>query len=402
MPHPKTLIFTTGETPQVVTETLWALGHRDPPWLPDRILLATTARGAEVYRNGRSDARGVLPPLLGAGGRLAELWRQLAPGRPLPEPEVLVPEGPHGPIEDLRTEAEVEAFAETLLKAVAGVTAGQEGELHLSLAGGRKTMSFLAGQVLSLLARPQDVLSHVLIEPASLEFRPDFWWPGDGSPGSEDAQVRLHQVPFLRARAFADPDRLISPDRGFGRSVEKANQFLSDATLLDLVQQTVLVGGEIIRLHPREAAVLGLVLVARRRRVTLERVVPPVAKNEAPDPRVAFGTDIPAALTLWAWLVGAASLDRIKVHEEQAGVALGFDEWTRKARAKFAYQSDFQQPLSRVRRKLGKVLPARLAERVVSPDGPSSLLDPSFIRIVCAAALASHPDRPPEVEAAPD
>ncbi|WP_194745343.1 CRISPR-associated ring nuclease Csm6 [Thermaurantiacus tibetensis] len=405
MPHPKTLIFTTGETPQVVTETLWALSHRDPPWLPDRILLATTARGAEVYRNGRSDARGVLPPLLGAGGRLAELWRQLAPGRPLPEPKVLVPEGPHGPIEDLRTEAEVEAFAETLLKAVAGVTAGQEGELHLSLAGGRKTMSFLAGQVLSLLARPQDVLSHVLIEPASLEFRPDFWWPGDGSPGSEDAQVGLHQVPFLRARAWVDPETILAGPEGsrFRAAIARANLGLADPDVaLDLSTCRVEAGGLSVTLTPREAAALALVFVAAKRGVELDsyragrKTLPMLdGKREA-------------ARRLWAWLVAATDLpailqgDRVEEDDGHVPPHRYLAHQIDRLAADCTYSGAIGPGISRARDRLRNAFSPALADRILTSKPPSTRLPPGRITVRVPAALATHPDRPPEVEAAPD
>lgn len=406
MPHPKTLIFTTGETPQVVTETLWALARRDPPWLPDRILLATTARGAEVYRNGRSDARGALPPLLGAGGRLAELWRTLAPGRPLPEPEVLVPESPHGAIEDLRTEAEVEAFAETLLAAVAGVTAGQEGELHLSLAGGRKTMSFLAGQVLSLLARPHDVLSHVLIEPASLEFRPDFWWPGDGSPGADAAVVRLHQVPFLRARAWVDPKAVLEgPEAGgFRAAIARANVGLGDPdVVLDLATCRVEAGGLSVTLTPREAAALALVFVAAKRGAQLDsykagRKTLPMLGDEDPE----------AARRLWAWLVAATDLpailrgDRVEEDDGHVPPHRFLAHQIDRLAADCTYSGAIGPGISRARERLRNAFSPALADRILTSKPPSTRLPPGRITVRGPAALATHPDRPPEVEAAPD
>ena len=48
--------------------------------------------------------------------------------------------------------------------------------LHVSIAGGRKTMGFYVGYALSLFARDQDRLSHVLVPP-SLESRQDFFYP---------------------------------------------------------------------------------------------------------------------------------------------------------------------------------------------------------------------------------
>ena len=45
------LIAVTGLSPQIVTETVFALATRQPdPWIPHQIVLITTARGAENAR----------------------------------------------------------------------------------------------------------------------------------------------------------------------------------------------------------------------------------------------------------------------------------------------------------------------------------------------------------------
>ena len=44
-------------------------------------------------------------------------------------------------------------------------TADPESALHVSIAGGRKTMGFFLGYALSLYGRAQDKLSHVLVSP---------------------------------------------------------------------------------------------------------------------------------------------------------------------------------------------------------------------------------------------
>ena len=51
-PYPRRILLAvTGLTPQVVTETLYALAcHPQTPWVPDEIHLVTTATGAENAR----------------------------------------------------------------------------------------------------------------------------------------------------------------------------------------------------------------------------------------------------------------------------------------------------------------------------------------------------------------
>ena len=63
MPLPKasrrTLVVSTGLSPQVVTETLWALAiDRHPSWTPDEIVLVTTVEGARRARNTLADDGG--------------------------------------------------------------------------------------------------------------------------------------------------------------------------------------------------------------------------------------------------------------------------------------------------------------------------------------------------------
>ena len=88
------LLITAGETPQLVTETVYALLKREPqPWIPDEILIATTARGAEVFEHGR-EGKLPLPPLLSSKGRLKQLYADLR----LPDAhvEVIESQNPYG------------------------------------------------------------------------------------------------------------------------------------------------------------------------------------------------------------------------------------------------------------------------------------------------------------------
>lgn len=385
----RTLIITAGETPQVVTETVWALAQRPRTWRPDRILLATTASAARCYRDGNED-RGVAP-LLGDQGRLAALWASLWPDSPMPDVQTLVAARGGEPLPDLRSAEEVEQFAEMLLAEVAAITADEPGELHLSLAGGRKTMSFIAGQVMSLLGRPQDVLSHVLVEPATLERQPGFWWPGDGSPGSGDARVRLHEVPYLRARAWVEPERL-GIKSGFAAAVDRTNRNLADGFTIDLGLRRLEVAGESLDLRPREAALIALVAIARKRGVQIQQHHAARNAGSAGASTISLGGDTDTVIALWAWLLEAASgpgaLARSAVHESVRS----------EARARFAYSTDIGEPASRVRRKLRSRLSTRTAERVLDLKLLATRVAPAAIRILAPAELADDPDRPPEVE----
>lgn len=386
----RTLIITAGETPQVVTETVWALAQPSRAWRPDRILLATTASGARLYRDGNEGRE--IAPLLGEEGRLAALWAVLWPGAPMPEVKTLVANRGGEPLPDLRSAEEVNQFAELLLAEVAAITAEEPGELHLSLAGGRKTMSFIAGQVMSLLGRPQDVLSHVLVEPATLERQPGFWWPGDGSPGSGDAQVLLHEVPYLRARAWVEPERL-GIGSGFAAAIDWTNRNLADGFIIDLGQRRLEVADQNLDLRPREAALIALVAIARKRGLEIKQHHAARHSGSAGASTISLGGDIDPVIALWAWLLEAArgpgALPR----------SAAYDSVRSEARARFDYSTDIGQPAARIRQKLRSRLSTRMAERVLARELLVTRVPPADIRILAPAELADDPDRPPEVEA---
>jgi CRISPR-associated protein (TIGR02584 family) len=273
----RVLVVTVGETPQVVTETVYAL-LTDWHWVPDEIVLATTSRGETLFNDG-DGGRG-LAPLLGTAGRLSAMYASLGMADRHVDPRIEPVKLPSGVVlDDVRSEQQVAAFADTLLKVIAAATADPVVELHLSLAGGRKTMSHIAGAVLSIFGRPKHVLSHVLIEPETFERAPAFWWPGqpelvpirnpDGTAGRDldatAARVRLHAVPFIRLRAFLSEDDIFRGDMSFATAVERANEALSiDRLVLDLEACELRLGRYRLSLDPKEMALMAMIADAAR------------------------------------------------------------------------------------------------------------------------------------------
>jgi len=210
------LLVVAGLTPQVVTETLYALtqgamreGKR--PFNPTELWIATTSAGRrEVERF-----------LMEIGdnqiGRLCEDY-----GLPIPafgDPHLLNLTDERGkPLEDAHDDAAFLSMGDLLTARLAEWTADPDGAIHLSLAGGRKTMGYLAGHALSLLGRSQDKLSHVLVNPP-YDRIPEFFYPPPTSctksalldDGTEElvdlsrAEVKLAYVPFLRMREVLPP-----------------------------------------------------------------------------------------------------------------------------------------------------------------------------------------------------
>jgi CRISPR-associated protein (TIGR02584 family) len=67
------------------------------------------------------------------------------------------------PLDDIRTPADNERAADFITEIVRQLTGDEHSELHVSIAGGRKTMGYYLGYALSLFGRAQDRLSHVLV-----------------------------------------------------------------------------------------------------------------------------------------------------------------------------------------------------------------------------------------------
>lgn len=102
--------------------------------------------------------------------------------------------------------------------------------VHVSIAGGRKSMGFFAGYAMSLFARPRDSVSHVLVNDP-FEANRDFFYPppeekeivdarGE-SVSSREARVMLADIPIVRLRTGL-PDNLLTGDASFGRAVAEA------------------------------------------------------------------------------------------------------------------------------------------------------------------------------------
>lgn len=195
------LLAVTGMSPQVITETLYALHHGGHCW-PDGIRLLTTVQGAKRAWEGLVEQ-----------GQLRRLAAELGvPEVPFSRSDILVvPDANGTPVVDARSEADHEAMADFITNTVRELTSNTSLAIHASIAGGRKTMTFYLGYAMSLFGRHQDRLSHVLVsEP--YENRPDFFFPTrypsllalrSGEQQSLDARqarVTLADIPFVRLR----------------------------------------------------------------------------------------------------------------------------------------------------------------------------------------------------------
>lgn len=250
------LIALCGLTPQVVTETLWALHHRTPPIHPTEVWILTTREGAKVCRS----------TLLGTNGALARFVRE---HRPTPPPRcsashVIILKGSGGkPLDDVRSEQDNRAVADQLAKFIRKQADRPDVRLHCSVAGGRKTMGVLLAGALQLFGRAEDRLYHVLVSP-EFESLAGFFFPPK-TPAwvttkngrrlqTTQARIELAELPYVRVRGLIGQTPSITAP-SFGALVALANQRLRlwhdpDPLSLDGQAKRVLIGDRLLPLTP--------------------------------------------------------------------------------------------------------------------------------------------------------
>jgi len=262
----RVLLLVTGLSPQVITEAVYALAaDGSDPWIPTEVQVVTTAEGAERVR------LSLLSDQPGWFHRLRADY-DLPPIQFGPDRIHILRDTDGQPLEDIRSVADSHQAADQITERVRALSADPDCALHVSIAGGRKTMGYYVGSALSLFGRPQDRLSHVLVsEP--FESNWDFFYPAPASRvmttrdnklvDAADARVTLAEIPFLRLREGL-PKRLIDGAASFGATVEAAQRGLAPPDLvIDLAGGHIRAGGEHVPLAPATLAFYAL--MARRR-----------------------------------------------------------------------------------------------------------------------------------------
>lgn len=251
------LLCVTGLSPQIVTETLYALAvAADTPWIPDAIHIITTRQGAERAR---------LALLSQEPGWFHRLCRDhRLPAIAFTAEHIhLIPGADGAFLEDIRSPQDNEHAADFITDRVRRLTEDAATELHVSIAGGRKTLGYYLGYALSLYGRPQDRLSHVLVSDP-FESSWDFFYPTPYSrvittrdnklADTADARITLADIPYVRLRDGL-PRELLSGNARFSDVVAEAQKALPPLSLtLDPAARQITAGGETLTLKPSEFA----------------------------------------------------------------------------------------------------------------------------------------------------
>lgn len=244
----RVLLCVTGLTPQVVTETLYALFHNAPNELPTEIHLITTANGRNRAR------RDLLDPIDGKFHQFCKEFN-IVNKIDFQAKNIHVIRGRYDEeLPDIRTPQENECAADLIMKIVRDFCVDSQLQLHVSIAGGRKSMGFLVGYALSIYGREQDKLSHVLTsEP--FENNKDFFYPSklanpiyaqDGSAlDPMQAQVALAEIPLVKLRTGLTQEFLNS-NVSYSETIALAQKYIAPTVSLrfDTKVNTVYLDGD--------------------------------------------------------------------------------------------------------------------------------------------------------------
>lgn len=250
------LIFVTGATPQIITETIYALAAKPKPVIPHKLYFITTSKGKELIK--KSLIQGNILQ------SLADEMNLTLP--PIEDDSFIIAKDEQGSeIDDIRSEKENTAMGDLITSFIRQQAEDLTARLHCSLAGGRKTMSFYIGSALQLFGRQWDRLYHVLVTP-EFESNPKFFFKPakntviehrmpEGSIkklNTKDAEISLVELPFIRLR-----HKLTLHEKGFLELVEEGQREIDTAKMqpqlkVNLVERTINIGEISIDMIPME------------------------------------------------------------------------------------------------------------------------------------------------------
>ncbi|NOH63456.1 CRISPR-associated ring nuclease Csm6 [Vibrio sp. RE88] len=268
------LIAVIGASPQVLTETVYALHKQGSP-MPEEVFVITTA-----------NSKPTLEKRLFEEGH----WQQLFDDYQLPiirfgSENIWLIEDEHGnALSDAKAESDQSVMADFITRKVAELTSDDNLAIHASIAGGRKTMAFYMGYAMSLYGRDQDILSHVFVDD-DFEFVSEFYYPTPYDKyivgrdkkkvvNSKDATVTLAQIPFVRMRRQVDESMFAQmKQHSFSKTVSAMNGASCNELCVNInsFSKTLEVAGITLHLTGKELAIYMFFLTKPGRKQTLDR-----------------------------------------------------------------------------------------------------------------------------------
>ena len=217
------LLCITGGSPQVVTETLYCLITQEPPYIPTEIHIVSTSTGIQKAKRqleaidseeDKYEGKSIMEEFCEVMQKELNKTKYSSSTIGQEQPNIFYYTLKKGqnteekgqknneiPINDIYTKDDSEATANYIVELIKRLCSIEDNAnikhtLHVSIAGGRKTMSFYAGYALSLFGRKNDKLSHVLIEsdggttPSTFEKIQTIYFPKQIRPLKKDPKTK--------------------------------------------------------------------------------------------------------------------------------------------------------------------------------------------------------------------
>jgi CRISPR-associated protein (TIGR02584 family) len=279
------LLCVAGGTPQIITETLWALIKQPQPVCVDEIRVITTLEGREKILTGKINGFGSADTSLldKDHGQFFKFQNDYPEARRIKFDENCLyllttkTTGVPNPrdddkdrLQDILTDEDNEKAANQTCEIVRELADDENVRIHASIAGGRKTMGLYLMAAMQLYGRNNDVMSHVLVSKEVEVGAPKFFYKTPqpepildpkGNPKTkddggvlttEDINIYLASIPFICLRGVVaklrDKDNPITNYAAFVAEAQSELKFLESASELRLNPKN-----KTIRIANREA-----------------------------------------------------------------------------------------------------------------------------------------------------
>ena len=251
-PHNNILICVSGLTPQIVTETFFCLTVKEKIPIHELYILTTT-RGKEVILGKDKSPHTPNTSLKKELLNLCKLYTIPKPIFDETDKHIIIAKEESIELSDIRTDRDNVLFPNKVAQFIRQLALDKDSTLYCSITGGRKSMSVHIANALSLFARENDKLLHVLTRQEN-EFKG--FYP---LTKKEAKDLQLSEIPFVRLRSLLSSDikgeKLI--DLSFDKIVAHTQtqlKLISDnkQLLCDLEKRKLTYNYESITLEPIE------------------------------------------------------------------------------------------------------------------------------------------------------
>ena len=318
-PNRHILISLLGRTPQLLTESLYALKIQKQIPISEIWVLTTPEGKQAVYEKLLSQGKGQFY-------KFCHDWDIDQESIQFDSNNFLIAPAR----ESLSADQEgCEPLVDKMMELVRKLTSESDTILYCSLAGGRKTMSVYLAYTLQLYGRTQDKLFHVLTSPEVFEDQKNFYYPppkkkkiklSDGKKIYTDlADVLMVDVPYVHLRQLL-PFPIDEMDFTFDELVHWTQQMLELPQLvIDLHGKCIFIGNKKVDLTPIEFATYQYYAERSRDRSEKIQVTDYVQYFEKFDGYFLSDEGLARLLEIYTQLVSAGTVDRFKYNALKKG-----------------------------------------------------------------------------------